>query len=285
MAFTSVDSYRFINRICVGAMTQIWHGFNTQLDIPVAIRMPIDELKQDRKTLSLLRHEYSIGKDIHHEKIVKMHDFLMKDGEQMIVMEWLPFRGLHEILREGLDSYGWRVPQIMLDISESVSFFNSLGWVHCDLSPGVFMVEEETNETKLIEFPFARRRSGGWARLFGAGDVPQHGRYLSPEQIRGEALDQRSDTYSLACVLFEIATGVPPYPGSNFNELIHQHLNLPVPFADSVNSQVTPEFSRLLNRAMSKRACDRPAATVDFFNLLKETRIFKRTPARPSKNA
>lgn len=284
MAFTSIGSYRFLNRVCSGSMTQLWHGFSTQLDIPVAIRRPIDELKQDRKTLALLRHEYAIGKDIHHEKIVKMHDLLTKDGEAMIVMEWLPFRGLHELLIEGLASYAWRVPQIALDVADAVSFFNSLGWVHRDLSPEAFMVNEETNETKLVEFPFARRKQGGWARLFGVEDIPQHCRNLSPEQIRGEAPDQRSDLYCLACLLFEIATGVPPYPGTNFNELVHQRLNLPVPCADSINPQLTPEFSRLLRVAMSQKVCDRPNTTLDFFNQLKEVRIFKRTPLRPQKS-
>ena len=281
MAFTALGSYQFLNCVCTGAMTQLWHGYSSQLEIPVAIRMPVESLERDRKTIAALRHEYAIGKEIHHSKIVEIYDFIEEEGKTLLVMEWLPFRSLPSILSEGLESFAWRVPQIALDLAEALAFFNSLGWVHRDLSPDAFMVNEETNETRLIEFPFARRSQRFWTSLLGVGETPLHGRCLAPEQIRGEALDQRADAYSLACILFELATGIPPYSGENFNQLVHQHLNLPVPSADAVNPLVTPEFARLLRQTMAKNPAERPATTQDFWHALKAIKIFSRTPLRP----
>ncbi|MDO4630167.1 MAG: serine/threonine-protein kinase [Planctomycetia bacterium] len=280
MAYTTLGSYQFQKCVCVGSMTQIWQGYSTQLNIPVAIKMPTEERKQDKKALSALRWEYQIGREIHHPRIVEMYDFLNEDGQVMLVMEWLPYRSLSDVMSEGTETHAWRIPQIALDLVEAVAFFNSLGWVHRDLSPEVFMIQDETNEAKLIEFPYARHPRKLWTRIVGAGELPQRGRYLSPELIRGDVVDQRTDVYSLACILFELTTGVPPYSGENFNQLVHQHLNVPTPTADALNEQLTPEFSKLLRQCMDKMPTERPSTTHEMFQKLKEMKIFKRTPVK-----
>lgn len=281
MAYTTLGSYRFLNRVCVGAFTQLWQGYNESLEIPVALKLPIDELKNDRKINAMLRWEYSIGRDIQHANVVRMYDLMFIDGQIFLAMEWLPHRSMLDIFREGVENYAWRVPQMALGVAEAVAYFNSLGWVHRDLSPDVFMVNGETNETKLVEFPFARRAQGFLARMVGVG-YGLHGsrNYISPEQIRGETVDQRSDLYSEACLLFEMAAGVPPFSGESFSQLVHQHLNFPIPSADTINPNITPEFSKLLRQAMAKYPYERPSSTQDFLDALKEMKIFKRTPAK-----
>lgn len=284
MAFTSLDSYRFLSCVCVGARTQLWQGYSTLLEIPVALKMPIDELKSNSAVQAELRWEYQVGKDIQHPKIVQMHDFLQEDGQTVIVLEWLPYRSLRSILDEGFESWAWRVPHIALDLAEAAAWFNSLGWVHRDISPDVFMVNEKTNEAKLVEFPYARRAHTFWSRPMGTGESRQSNPCISPEQICGEPLDERSDAYSLACILFELAAGVPPFQADSFSQLVHQHLNFPVPSADLVNPRITPEFARLLRQTMAKKPDERPASTMEFWCRLKEIQIFK-TPYLPPKTS
>ncbi len=281
MDFTTLGCVRFVNRVCVGSLTQIWQGYNENLEIPVAIKLPVDELRNDKNITAMFRWEYSIGRDIQHPNIIRMYDLMFIDGQIFLTMEWFPHRGMKDILREGLETYAWRVPQMALGVAEAVAYFNSLGWVHRDLSPEVFMVNDQTCETKLIEFPFARHSQGFLARMVGAG-YGMHGarNYISPEQIRGETVDQRSDLYSEACLLFEMAVGVPPYSGESFNQLVHQHLNFPIPSAETFNPNITPEFSKLLRQSMAKYPYERPGSTQDFLDALKEMKIFKRTPAR-----
>jgi len=281
MAQTSLKDYRRGNCVCTGAVTQVFRGENTLLEIPVAMKMPLGNLRQDSRTIAMLHREFAVGEEIRHPKIVKMIDLVCENGQTILVSEWLTGRPLTEILREGLDSSAWRVPQIVQDMTEAVCFFNSIGWVHQTLSPDVFMVLEETNETKMIEFPFVRSTRGLRAYFRRPDRISNPGRCPSPEVIRGEKTDSRSDAYSLACIFFEMVTGVPPYPGPTFNQLIHQHLNLPVPSADAVNPNVTPEFAKLLRRTMAKQPTERPASMTEFQNTLKEIRIFKRQPQRP----
>ena len=280
MAFTSAGSYQFIKCVCVGSMTQLWQGYSSLLEIPVAIKMPVEDLKRDRRVIDALRKEYVIGREIHHAKIVEMYDFLQEKGETFLVMEWVPFLPLRDVLSEGVETYGWRVHKIVEDMAEALACFNSYGWVHRDLSPDVFMVNPETNDTRLIEFLFAQRPNHLWSRLLGSDEVPQRGRYLVPEQIRGEGRDQRSDIYSLACIWFEMATGVPPFAGENFNQLAHQHLNVPVPAADGINPNLTEEFTKLLRQCMAKSPSERPSSTHEVYNALKEMKIFIKTPEK-----
>ncbi len=281
MGYSSAGSYQFIKCVCIGSMTQVWQGYSSLLEIPVAIKMPVEELKHDHRVLTALRREYAIGREIHHEKIVEMYDFIQEKGETLLVMEWVPYQPLPDILSGGLESYGWRVPQMANDMTEAVACFNSYGWVHRDLSPDVFMVDPETNKTRLMEFLFAQKPNRLWSRLLGSDEVPQRGRYLSPEQIRGEPQDQRADIYSLACILFEMTTGVPPFAGENFNQLVHQHLNVPVPSADTINRNLTQEFSKLLKQCMAKSPSERPYSTHEVHNALKEMKIFNKTPEKP----
>lgn len=281
MAQSVIGAFEIQKCVCVGAKTQLFRGKNDQLGIQVAMKMPRDELRQDRRVLAMLHHEYSIGREIHHPKIVEMFDLVSEHGQSALITEWLSGTPLSDILREGLDAYAWRVPQIVQDMTESVAFFNSIGWVHQSLAPDVFVVDLETNETKLVEFPFARKNRGLVAYFRKAEHFSNQGRFFSPELICGEKTDSRSDAYTLACIFFELVTGAPPYPGPTFSHLVHQHLNLPVPAADSLNPMVTPEFAKLLRKTMAKLPAERPVSMTEFQNSLKEIRIFKRQPQRP----
>ena len=145
------------------------------------------------------------------------------------------------------------------------------------------MIDDENDSLKLIDFAIAVRSQGFWTRLLGKSNKVQGTRsYMSPEQIRGQAVDQRADLYSLGCTLFELIAGRPPFTGGSSNELLHKHLNAMPPSIDSINNHVTPDFARLLRQTMAKKPAERPKTTADFLTSLKMIRIYKRNPVPPS---
>jgi serine/threonine protein kinase len=136
-------------------------------------------------------------------------------------------------------------------------------------------------EIKLIDFTISTKIKTGWSRLFAkAAQVQGTRSYMSPEQIRNQALDPRADVYALGCVFFELVTGKLPFTASSPNELLSKHLSAPIPSALVTNDNVSPEFNNLIKAMMAKDVKDR----LQMWDVLKQVRaikIFKKPPRIP----
>jgi serine/threonine protein kinase len=151
--------------------------------------------------------------------------------------------------------------------------------VHRDVKPDNFLVGEN-GEVKLIDFALAVRRKKGLARLFSTRSKVQGTRsYMSPEQIRGQPLDERADIYSYGCVAYELLGGKPPYTGTSTNELLNKHLRAAIPPAQASNRNVTDEFAALMKSMLAKKPEDRPQSMDDVLTELRVTPLFKVPPA------
>jgi len=120
--------------------------------------------------------------------------------------------------------------------------------------------------------------SGLVGRLFGGKTPPQGSpSYMSPEQIRGQALDARSDIYSFGCVLFELLAGRPPYTSNDTNELLNKHVSATVPAADKFNANITPTAAKYIRQLLAKKPNDRPKAMQEVLGQLRSIRLVERT--------
>jgi serine/threonine protein kinase len=115
------------------------------------------------------------------------------------------------------------------------------GLIHCDIKPDNYLINEAGN-IKLIDFAIAEQKKGFFGRLLSGkkSSIAGTRSYMSPEQIRGEALDHRADIYSFGCLAYELATGKLPFTGSTTNELLNKHLSSKVPPLETHNKNVTP---------------------------------------------
>jgi serine/threonine protein kinase len=149
------------------------------------------------------------------------------------------------------------------------------GWLHRDVKPDNFLVNEQA-DVKLIDFAIADRVRTGISKLLGGRSKIQGTRsYMSPEQIRGERLDVRSDIYSFGCLLFELVSGRPPFTGGNPDELLQKHLKAPVPSAVASNADTSAEFSALIAQMMTKSREQRPASMKHVLDALDDIRIWR----------
>lgn len=283
MAKQYLGSYRLLNPVNTGQDTQLWQARDDRADRFVAVKTVSEKQMKSKTAAAMLKWEYTVGENLDHPQVIRMLDYGVEGNQPYLVMEWYPHGNMKTLIRKGMEQYAYRVPKLAVAATEALAYLNGQGWVHRDIKPDNFMIDDENDSLKLIDFAIAVKSQGFWTRLFGKANKVQGTRsYMSPEQIRGQAVDQRADLYSLGCTLFELIAGRPPFTGGSSNELLHKHLNATPPSIDAINNLVTSDFARLLRQTMAKKPADRPKTTADFLASLRMVRIYKRNPVHPS---
>ena len=273
--------YRLLNPVNTGQTSQMWQAYHDGLQQFFAIKTLLDKFRKDREQVAYLKQEYAVGSKLHHERIIRFQEYGVDRGTPYLAMEWFSAPNMKNWIRQGIDTYAHLVPTIVLQASEALAYLNGLGWVHRDIKPDNFLVSD-SGDLKMIDFALAQRNKGFLGKLIASKSKIQGTRsYMSPEQIRGEALDIRADLYSFGCTLFELVGGKPPYTGTNANDLLMKHLKAAPPALEAVNRNVTPEFAQLIRRTMAKEPAGRPKSTADFLAELRGIRVFRRDPTPP----
>jgi serine/threonine-protein kinase len=268
--------YRLLKRIHTGRVYQIWQAHDDAFDRSVGIKTVLEAFRNDREQLRYLRTECLVGKEVVHPRLIEIYGFELDSGVPYIAMEWFPFPNMRQRMQQGFEKTIPLLTKIMEQATEAVACVHYKGWIHRDIKPDNFLVGDN-GTVKLIDFALAVRQRqglGGWlARWFGGRSKVQGTRnYMAPEQIRGEAVDGRSDLYSLGCTFYELLAGKPPYRGADSDDLLNQHLKATPPQLETASPIVTTEFSQLIRRCMAKAPSERPKSVGDF---LREFRMMK----------
>jgi serine/threonine protein kinase len=258
----------------VGHHCQIWRAYQEGRHQTVAIKMLLEKFHRSREHQGYLKREYAAGSAVVHERIVRMVEYGVDHDVPYLAIEWFPAPNLNNRIRLGQTALAPLVPKIVVQASEAVAVFNAAGWVHRDVKPANFLVADD-GEVKLIDFALAQRRKSLLTKWFApksrAQGTPS---YISPEQIRGAAVDQRADLYSLGCTLFELLAGRPPFTASSATELLNKHLRATPPPLESACPNVNPEFAQLIRRAMAKEPAARFRSTEAFYHNILQTPVF-----------
>ena len=284
-ALKKIGPYRLVKLVHDGEASQVWKAYDDGAQQPVGIKTLTAKSRRSREHVGLLKREYAIGSKLQHPCILRIHQLGNERGIPYLAMEWFPAPNMKLRIHQGIDKMAPVLPKIILQATEAVAYFNEQGWVHRDLKPENFLIAD-SGDVKLLDFALARRKRGPLGRLFGQRSRVQGTQsYMSPEQIRNWALDERADLYSLACTLFHLVAGNPPFTGVNTNDLFRRHLKSPPPSLEAANPNVTPAFSNLIRVAMAKKASDRPASARALLNQLRQIPLFLDDPESPSPRA
>ncbi len=269
--------YRLLNAVHTGPSTQIWQAYHDGEKSFFAIKTLLEDYRRKREYVGYLRWEYKVGSRLDCERVMRIHQFAFERGVPYLAMEWFAGATMKSRLRQGAEAVVALAPKIVVQAAEALAYFNGQGWVHRDIKPENFLVAD-SGDVKLIDFALARRSRGVLARLLAPRSRVQGTKsYMSPEQIRGKSLDERADLYSLACTLYELLAGRPPYTANSVKELLNKHLKSPPPALEAANRSVTPEFAQLVRWAMAKSPAERPRSTEDFHQRILATPVFRRT--------
>ena len=143
------------------------------------------------------------------------------------------------------------------------------------------MVGAKAN-VKLIDFAITEKQKRGLGRFLGGRSKVQGTRsYMAPEQIRGTAIDVRTDIYSFGCMLHELIGGKPPFTAGSPDELLGKHLSLSAPSLLAANNKITTDLAELVATMLAKKRDDRPDSMTEFLRRLRAMRFFRTRPKPP----
>jgi serine/threonine protein kinase len=272
--------YRLARLIRLGSTCQVWEGIKDDGN-HYALKVLRPEQRGNKEEIAFLKHEYEIASTLNHKNVIKIVEYVTDSDTPFIVLELFSEINLKQALRRGPEPIAFMLSSIIEQSVESLYYLHSKGYVHCDIKPDNLLINRE-GLVKLIDFTIAKKIRTGIGKLFGGRNKVEGTRsYMSPEQIRGQSLDPRSDIYSLGCMMYELLVGKPPFTGNTPNDLLSKHLTATPPSVLVTNDNVTPEFNNVIKSLMAKKAEDRPQSMWDVLKTVRATPIFKRPPRKP----
>jgi eukaryotic-like serine/threonine-protein kinase len=250
------DRYRIERELGRGGMATVYLAQDLRQERPVALKVIHPEVAATLGPERFLR-EIKLTANLRHPHIVPLFDSGEAAGQLWYTMPFVEGESLRQrLLREK------RLPlddalQIAGDVLAALAYAHEHGIVHRDIKPENILLEG--GEAVLADFGIAQAISAaGSERLTRTGVAVGTLVYMSPEQAGGqEAVDGRSDLYSLACVLYECISGKPPFTGPNPQSIITQHLTAPPPPITSADGTVPPSVVQALDKALAKTPSER----------------------------
>ncbi len=273
--------YELHRRIGRGGMAEVSLARDQLLDRPVAVKVLFPEFATDPAFVERFRREATAAANLNHPNIVGVYDWGEAEGTYFIVMEYVDGRSLSQILRADGPLHPDRVADVGADVAAALGFAHRNGVVHRDVKPGNVLVDQ-AGLVKVADFGIARAITASTDdNLTQVGTVMGTATYFSPEQARGDAVDPRSDIYSLGCVLYELVVGRPPFSGESPVAIAYKQVHeSPVP-PRQVNSAVPPALEAIILKCLAKNPANRYPSAEDLRADLRRFREGNRILAEP----
>jgi serine/threonine protein kinase len=254
----TISHYRIVEPLGRGGMGVVYKAEDTRLGRWVALKFLPDELIRERPAMDRFAREARAISALNHPHICTIYDIGEDGGRPFLVLEFVE--------GETLGAHGGRplaaaeVVRLGLQIAHALAAAHARGIVHRDLKPANILVTRE-GAAKLLDFGIAKLATGPsgivstssltWGRT-QPGMALGTPAYMSPEQVRGEQVDERTDIFSLGVVLYELATGRSPFTGATSALVWNEILMKEPPEPSLVNRTVDRELERIIMKALAK---------------------------------
>lgn len=215
MRFAHFDFDPETDRLGEGPLSEVYRAVDTKLGRTVALKILRAHAEIDPQADERFQREAKNTSKLDHPHIATIFEYDRFEGTSYIAMEYLEGRTLDKIIKDQTLGYE-ECLRIALQLCSALEIVHQGGLIHRDLKPANILLEDDGN-LKLLDF--------GIARAADESSITQHGMlvgtvlYMSPEQVRGDELDARSDIFSLGAVLYHVMTGQLPFPGDSFPEV------------------------------------------------------------------
>jgi serine/threonine protein kinase len=280
-----VSHYRVLGVLGGGGMGMVYKGEDLKLNRPVALKFLAEELASDSRTVQRFEREARTASSLNHPNVCTIYGVEECEGQPFIVMELLEGEALRELIARCAASAGGgqrglpsaQLLDIAIQIAEGLSAAHQKGIIHRDIKPANVFVSP-SGKVKILDFGLAKPAGPGTESVsdtlsdgIAEGDQDQRlegviidltqsritttmgtAGYMSPEQVRGEKLDARSDLFSFGLILFEMATGQRAFGGETAAMVQNAILYKPLPSARELNSGLPVGLEEIIATALEK---------------------------------
>lgn len=265
----TISHYRILEKLGSGGMGVVYKAQDTRLDRAVALKFLPEHSLNDAQALERFRREVQAASALNHPGICTIYDAGEENGRPFIAMEFIDGETLRQYI-QGQPLPLERVLSLGIQLADAISVAHAEGIIHRDLKPANIFVTKR-GQTKVLDFGLAKLLPKGVATSTGAdsaqdaiqeslsivGVISGTPSYMSPEQIRGDDLDTRTDVFSLGLLLYEMATGRQAFSGNTGGVIIEAVLTKAPPAVRSINPEIPPELEAVINKALEKDIAQR----------------------------
>jgi len=270
-----------------GAMGIVYEALDPKLHRKVAIKTilisQLDEETAKDFSMRFVREAHAVAR-LNHPNIVQVYDFGEEGDIAYLVMEFIRGDELKSTLTTGRQFDRKECVRIMCELLDALDFAHEAGVVHRDIKPANVMLDSQ-GRTKLTDFGVARVTDADrtHAERTQAGTMVGTPAYMSPEQIQGQRIDRRTDIFSAGIILYQFLTGQKPFTGEGAWTVAKKIIQEDPPMPSSLNVAVSPEFDRVVAKALAKNPDQRFATAREFAVALR--RAAEGKPAIPEVEA
>lgn len=251
-----IDSYDIVEILGVGGMGVVYKAIQQPSERLVAIKtLRIGSLLKPVLVQRFQREIQTIAK-LNHPNIVTVYDCVIdEEGQPYVVLDYLKGKSIDELLVREKFIPQKRALKIFTQVCSALEHAHRQGIVHRDLKPGnIMLLDDETDYVKVVDFGLAKL--GDSERLTHTGELWGSPPFMAPEQCKSTDVDNRSDIYSLAAVMYEALTGKPLFESASIFELIQKQVHeMPLPFAEVITDpriELSPRLEQVIFRALEK---------------------------------
>ncbi|WP_327718167.1 Stk1 family PASTA domain-containing Ser/Thr kinase [Streptomyces sp. NBC_00490] len=238
-----------------GGMAEVYLAHDTRLGRTVAVKTLRADLARDPSFQARFRREAQSAASLNHPAIVAVYDtgedYIDGVSIPYIVMEYVDGSTLRELLHSGRRLLPERTLEMTIGILQALEYSHRAGIVHRDIKPANVMLTRN-GQVKVMDFGIARAMGDSGMTMTQTSAVIGTAQYLSPEQAKGEQVDQRSDLYSTGCLLYELLTVRPPFVGDSPVAVAYQHVREEPQPPSVFDPELTPEMDAIVLKALVK---------------------------------
>ncbi len=248
-----LKGYQIVEKIKDGSVGTVWRSMNFKNQL-FALKQLSEKNAARPDKIRQFKKEATLQLKLHHRHIIRVYEYVDMRPQPFFAMEFFDSENLKYAMWYLAPRVYKREFYILRQLAEALAYIHSLGIIHKDLKPENVLVAANS-EIRLIDFSLSQTK---WDRFLQFGKrVEGTPLYMSPEQIRGERCDPRTDVYGFGVTMYELLTKRPPFLGTTERSLLEKHLREPAPPMRTWVKTISPELDSMVLKMLAKKPEDR----------------------------